>query len=283
MTEQKPNRNVEWSFSFDQIGDSLKRMVGKLGSDDDTAKTETFKTPLTGATRADIKLNLSVGRVNVYALVDSDQLMEANVTYTGEIEFTVSGEAEKVIRLGQKPGFTDFATPFKDAIAKFTNRDDLRWDIGLNPAVPLDLEIDCGVGSSGLNLAGLKLTKVDVDGGVGEIRLTLPVSDQPYKVEVDNGVGGVNVTVPDGAHPVIEMEGGIGGMTISLPEASAARLKATAGLGGISVPSRFRRVSGEDGLGGIGGSSTWETEGYALATQKISVEYSGGVGGLNVR
>lgn len=282
MSEQKPNRSVEWSFSFDQIGDSLKRMVGKLGSDEE-AKTETFKTSLAGTTRAQIKLNLSVGRVNVYALADSDQLIEATVTYTGELEFSVSGEAEKTVRLGQKPGFTDFATPVKDAIAKFTNRDDLRWDIGLNPAVPLEMEIDCGVGSSGLNLTGLNLTKLDVDGGVGEIRLTLPTSPEAYKVEVDNGVGAVNVTVPDGAHPLIEMEGGVGGMTISLPEATAARLKATAGLGGITVPARFRRVSGESGLAGIGASGTWETEGFALATQKISVEYSGGVGGLSVR
>jgi hypothetical protein len=282
MSEQKPNRNVEWSFSFDEIGESLKRMVGKLGSDEE-AKTETFKAPLEGASRAHVKLNLSVGRVNVYALADSDQLIEATVTYTGELEFSVTGETEKVIRLGQKPGFTDFTTPFKDAVAKFTNRDDLRWDIGLNPTVALDLEIDCGLGSSGLNLTGLNLSKVDVDGGVGEIRLTLPVSDQPYGVEVDNGVGGVNLTVPEGAHPRIQMEGGVGGMSLSLPEATAARLKASGGLGGVTVPARFRRVSGEDGLAGIGASGTWETEGFALATQKITVEYSGGIGGLTVR
>jgi hypothetical protein len=282
MTEQKPNRNVEWSFSFDQIGDSLKRMVGKLGSDED-AKTQTFSAPLGSTTRAQIKLNLSVGRVNVYALADSDQLIEANVTHTGELEFSVTGDAEKVIRLGQKPGFTDLTTPVKDAIATFTNRDDLRWDIGLNPAVPLDLEIDCGVGSSGLNLTGLNLSNLEVDGGVGEIRLTLPSAPEPYTVEVDNGIGGMSITVPEGAHPRIKVDGGVGGVNITLPESAAARLKASAGLGGIGVPARFRRVSGEDGFGGIGMSGTWETEGFALAAAQIHISYDGGVGGLSVR
>ncbi len=277
-TEKKPV--VEWSFSFEDLGANISKQLRKMGIGDQEAKTEQFSAPLEDAASAHVELDLTVGQVKVSALPQSENLLEATVTYIGEMEFSVSGQLDKKVHLGQKntgPGFTG---PLKDAVSMVVNRPDLRWDVGLTPRIPLLLNIDAGLGQTDLDLSGIQLAGLELDGGVGEIRLVLPPAEKRYTAEIDCGVGAIRVTVLPGAALNLDVDAGVGSTSIVVPQGAAVRVKAESGLGGIDLPAHFKRVKGGDDF--ITKSGVWETEGYALATQQISIEYSGGVGGLKV-
>jgi hypothetical protein len=279
MTEEpKSKQVVEWSFSFDKVGEQINRALGKLSGDEEV-KSERFSLPLEGTRSARVNLGLSVGTANVRALNGSDNLIQADVKYTGEMEFTYSGEAEKTVRLAQKRG-TSVTAPIKDVIGKFAHHQDLHWEIGLSPSVPVDLDIDGGVGQNILDLTGLKLTAFHMDGGVGETRLTLPATGAAYNAELSSGVGETRITILDGAVVRLRVKGGVGGTIIDLPEGAAARVEVSGGLGGASFPDRFARTKGGDDF--ISKSGTWETAGYSLAAHQVYIQFEGGVGGLKV-
>lgn len=279
MSEQK-KPVVEWSFSFEDLGASISRQFRKLGIGSQEARTEQFSAPLEDAASAQVELDLSVGQVRVSALPPSENLLEAHITCIGEMEFSISGQLDKKIRLGQKTSGPGLAGPLKDAVGIVVNRPDLRWDVGLTPSIPLLLKIDAGVGETNLDLSGLRLAGLELEGGVGDIRLTLPAAEGRYRAEIDSGVGAIRVTILPGTALDLDIDAGIGSTSVIVPPGAAVRVKAESGLGGIDLPAHFRRVKADDDF--ISKSGVWETEGYALAAQQISISYDGGVGGLKV-
>ncbi|MBZ0284374.1 MAG: hypothetical protein K8L97_26785 [Anaerolineae bacterium] len=281
MGEQKPKREVEWSFSFENISESINQQLRKVGiAMDEEVKTGQFKTPLDDAAEAHIDLILSVGTAKVNALVDSENLLDADLTYTGEIEFETAGTTQKRVKLGQKHAEHSISWPIKDAIGKLVNRTELRWNVGISPKIPLSLDIDGGVGESTLDLTGIQLKRISLNNGVGETRLTLPATGEHYKAEVDVGVGSTRVTLLKDATLDLKIKAGVGSVTIQLPTHAAVRIKVESGIGGVSLPAHFKQTkSGNDF---ISKSGTWETEGYALSSQQINIRFDGGIGGLKV-
>ena len=281
MDEQEKKSVVEWSFSFEKLGESINEQIRNIGLADEEVKHEHFSAGLGGAKSANVKLSLSVGRVGVKALVDSDNLIDADVAYTGEMNFEVSGESEKTVRLGQKSHtYHDVAAPIKDVVGKIMNHEELRWDVGLTPTIPLNLDIDCGVGENRLDLSELNITRVKLNGGIGENRLLLPAMDSTYPVKIKSGVGSVKAEVAEGASVRLNIEGGVGAVHVRVPANAAVRVTLSTGLGGASLPSHFRRIKGGNDF--ISQNGVWETEGYALASQQIQIEFKGGVGGFKV-
>jgi len=278
MSEEKQKRVVEWSFSFGDLGDSINQTLRKLGVDEEV-KSAHFSESLGGATSAIVHLDLSTGKMIVRALAESENLIAADVRYIGEMVFNVSGDAEKTVRLGQK-NIPSVLAPFKDLLGKIANHDDLRWEIGLSPNLLLDLNIHGGVGLSKLDLSGLQLKRLNLDSGVGEIQLSLPVMPQSYRVDIDGGVGETTVTIPEGAAIRMQVNGGVGSVKIRLPETAAARIEVQGGIGGAKLPGRFNRV--KSGGDFISANGVWETSGFSLAQSQIFIKFKGGVGGLKV-
>ncbi len=285
MSEQPESKDkktvVEWSFSFDQLSESINRFFSALGGDQEI-KTETFSEPLDGAVAAHIALGRSLGTITVSALQSAETLFEAEVHYLGELEYRVVGDAEKDIYLAQKWNWKEGAIPdqMRSVISQFANRDALRWTVGVSPAVPVKLALESGVGVSRLDLTGLKLTELELEGGVGETFLVLPATGSRYGAKIESGVGSTHVTIQDGAALNLKINAGVGGVTIQIPPDSAVRLEVESGLGGVHVPAHLRRVKGGGDL--IGSSGVWETEGFALHAQQIYIHFKGGVGGLKL-
>jgi hypothetical protein len=276
MSEQQDNKKVvEWSFSFEKVGDSINEQIRKMGIGDEEVKHDHFSAGLEGATSADVDLDLSVGRTTVQALQDSDSLIEADVAYMGEMRFEVSGDKEKKVRLGQKWSGNKAVG---DALGKFVNREELHWEINLTPHIPLNLEINGGVGQNRLDLGGLNLSKLKLNSGVGETYLVLPATGSSYKTKVKSGVGVLRTVITEGAVVNLDIDGGVGSVEVQVPASAAVRVTVSSGLGGVSFPSHFRRVKGSSDF--ISQNGVWETEGFALASQQIRIEYRGGVGGF---
>ncbi|MDX1991663.1 MAG: hypothetical protein SF029_04715 [bacterium] len=280
---------TEWSFSFEKIGDKFGEQFGKMGerfntmfdsiATDEEVKSATYAAGLSGATSALVELDLSIGRTTVQVGTnDAANFFEADLKYVGEINFTVSGETEKVVRLRQKSD-NQIGQAVKRAFKTVTRNADLRWDVRLSPSVPLKLNIEGGVGPAVVDLNGLQLTRLTMEGGVGETTVNLP--EGTYPVSVEGGVGAMHLTIPDNAALRLNIEGGVGATRITVPYKAAVRITVDGNLGGVKMPEHFVRV--KEGNDFVGNSGVWETPGFNMAEKQVVIDFEGGVGSLTVR
>jgi hypothetical protein len=85
------------------------------------------------------------------------------------------------------------------------------WNLQFNNQKPLDLEVKFGAGESHLDLEDLTLRRVEIEMGVGELKMDLrgaPKSD--YSVYVRGGVGEATVYLPANVGIEANVKGGIG-------------------------------------------------------------------------
>lgn len=283
-TQEKPKRKnkarqVEWSFDFANFSEGFNRFMASLAGDEEIHHTS-YRVEKAGVQSARIDLNFSLGKCNVQPLANSDNLFEADITHVGELEYEVEGDAVKVIELKQQDA-KDVGGPIRQGFRAFASRDDLKWEIGLAPNVPLSLDVDGGVGSVHLQLNGLTVSELEVDTGVGRMQIDLPAQAQTYNVDLDSGVGQTTINIPDGADVRLEIDGGVGTTEVNIPPGAAVQLTADTGIGGISVPQEMRRVSGKPDF--MDNSGVWQTEGFELAERRIVIRYDGGVGQFRLR
>ena len=267
-----------WPLILVAIGAWL--LLGR--GDNASVQHDHFSAPVEGATSARVRLDLSVGENVVHSRVEPSTLIDADVTYLGEVRFAVQGDTDKQVNLGQTGGYGAFVNPANWSFFNSNPGKDLRWEIGLNPTVATDLDVNGGVGKSQLDLSSMKLTHLDVTGGLGEVDVTLPASAEKLDARLQVGVGRLDVTIPSGSAVYARVKGGVGETNITTPPDGAVRVVGKNGLGEMNVAARFQRVSGS-GNSGFGQAGTWETPGFDSAAQQIVIEYDGGVGQLRVR
>lgn len=302
MSEEKQKYETEWSFSFANLGESISNTLASLGIGEDAdVKTDSFAESLGDAAGARVVLEPTVGQATITALADSDNLIEADVTYIGEIKFDVKSDGERKVVTLRQQAQPDVLKPIKDALGSFARRDELRWDMRLTPNIPLDLNINSGVTANDFDLSALQLTGLRYNGGTGKTDLKLPTMGEQYSVALNSGTGDLNVMVADGAaidlnanngtgktiiafgsgaNVDAHITGGIGQCVVMVPAGAAVRVKATTGLGKINVPDNFVRVKVEEFVATVG---TWETPNYKTAEHIINIRYEGGIGGFAIK
>jgi len=298
MDENKEkNRKVEWSFSFEKVGDQISDFFKSLGnSSEETIKSGQYSAPLGAATSARVRVDFTVGEATIKPLTTSENLIEADLTYVGEIKFEASGEQEKVVFLSQAAGASEW---FRSAVGWFGSGQRLRWDVALTPKIPLNLELHCGAGRSHFDLSTLQVTGLNIATGAGEITTLLPGGT--YSARISGGVGQSNITVPAGANIDLNISsgagevnldvregvtlnarisGGVGQTNVNVSPDAAVRLEARTGIGSIHA-GRLTRISTSGGdfwdKGGV-----WQSENFDSAERKIVIRFDGGVGELNV-
>lgn len=297
--EKEKHYTVEWSFSFEKLGEQIGDFFKSLGDkSDEEIKHGQFSEPVGDAASARVRIDFSVGETTVQALSTPDNLIEADVTYVGEIELKATGEQEKVVHLSQAAGAAEW---FRSAVGWFGSGQRLRWDIGLTPNIPLNLDLHGGAGRSTLDLSKLQLSGLNIGAGAGEFILQLPSGrynarysggvgrssiSVPSGAEIDlmasSGAGEVNLDIKDGAALNARISGGVGQCNVTIPADAAVRLEARTGIGSINAGGRLQRVSASGGdfwdKGGV-----WQTANYESAERKIVIRFDGGVGAFNIR
>ncbi len=300
MSDEQKRYRTEWSFSFEKLSSDIGDFVKSLGiGDEETVKEGEFSAPIAGATSARVRLDFAVGELIVRPLTNLDNLIEADLTYVGDVNFVVTGETEKVVTLSQKGAPADW---IRNVVGWIGSRGKLRWDVGLATEVPLALEVHGGVGKGRLDLRELHVTEGMIYGGTGEVDITLPARSERYSMQIHTGVGEMDIVIPAGANVDLtvrggagevkieigagasvtaQIEGGVGECKVTLPEGAEARFEAESGIGDLSFPASFARVSGTDEF--MTKRGVWQTVGYDAASTRIDVRYKGGVGELKVR
>ncbi len=257
-------------------------------------KTDIFAEEIGAATSARINLELSSAPTTVSALGDSDDLIEADLTYDGKISFDVRGEQEKTVNLSQRGNWSfSWFDWFDD--------DKLRWDIALSSRLPLELEIDAGSGSSTLDLHRLQLTELKLDVGSGSVRADLPATESRYDAQVDGGSGSCTLNLADGVDVSLQADAGSGSVKIEIGDQSDVNLRLDGGSGSITIDvpndAAVRVDVRDDGSGNVrvlshmertrrgdDDEGTWETPGFDDADYQIEIIVDDlGSGGITVR
>ncbi|MFQ5398927.1 MAG: LiaI-LiaF-like domain-containing protein [Anaerolineae bacterium] len=237
-------------------------------------KTETIEYGANDLQSAFVGINFSLQDVELYALEDSNKLIEGTVSYFGELIFKATRSGSEA-RITLAPGDTNVSF-FLNPTNWVNTTPDQPWHIGLNPEVLIDLRLDMGIGAADLNLAGVTLSRLELDGGVGSVNLTLPGGE--YDVTYDAGVGSVKIWLPESGRQQLDMDGGVGSITFFLPESMEARVEVNGGAGEFHIDHvRFTQVNGSGS-----GDGVWKTAGYDEAENRINLVIDVGTGSVTI-
>ncbi len=214
--------------------------------------TERVEHPLGEITQARVSIDWTSSPGYLSALSNSDNLIEADVAYRGELAFDVDGNSERadVSLDSYLQGISYGSLNFDD--------DNTRWDVKLNTVPLYDLYLDSSSGSYDFDLTDLSVKSIELDTGSGNVRLRFP-SEGTIVGEFDTGSGKVDLIIPDNLEVRIELD---------------------AGSGGFHPGTRFVHVSGDDGDGDNEG--IWQTENYPEAAHTLDLEIDQGSGTIHI-
>jgi hypothetical protein len=129
-----------------------------------------------------------------------------------------------------------------------SNRSD--WTLRFSNQVPLDLSIKFGAGTGRLRLAGMQLSHLSIEGGVGTATVDL---GGDWKQSFDGRISG-----------------GVGTVTLRLPRNVGVNVRATGGLGSVNAPG-FEREG-----------DVYVNSAYGKSPVTITLDVEGGIGTINL-
>jgi hypothetical protein len=202
------------------------------------------KVELTGAESVSVSVTLGVGKLRLAGGAESllDARFEYNIPdWKPVVSYNVEGGR----------GRLTVEQPSRDVGATWPGNVKYDWDLKLNSAVPLELEIDMGAGKSEVDLKGLNLRRFSLEAGVGE--------------------GTVDLSGPRPSDLDATIKAGVGKLALVLPSDVGVRVKAQAGLGHVNA----------DGLKADG--DAWINEAWGKTKTSVRVEVQGGIGEVEMR
>jgi hypothetical protein len=209
-------------------------------------KTETAneKVELAGAESVSVSVTLGVGKLKLAGGADSllDARFEYNIPdWKPVVSYKVEDGRGRLI----------VEQPSRVVGAAWPGSVRYDWDMKLSSGVPMELEIDLGVGKSEVDLRGLNLRRFSLEAGVGE--------------------GSVDLSGPRPSDLDATIKAGVGKLTLLLPADVGVRVKAQAGLGHVNA----------GGLNADG--DAWVNEAWGKTKTSVRVEVQGGIGEVEMR
>lgn len=209
--------------------------------------TETLTEPLHDAASGRITLRPGVARIEISALADSPNLVEGTIEY-GRYSLEATRDVSVV------NGHAEFSLQGRGRSNTFwwpsDNRGE-RWTLRFTPRIPLEFTVQSGVGNVDIDLSSLKVTQLDLSGGVGNTTVTFPAASGTTRASIDSGVGNIRVRIPEGV---------------------GARVRLEKGLGNVNVRNNRLSHSGND----------YVSNNYDTATNKLELDINGGVGNITI-
>lgn len=243
---------------------------GLLGKTDSSNwETREISLGVAGVNSAVMDIEIGPPGADMFALEDSTELIAGTVTYQNEILFEKSGGDQVAVTLAPRNRGVWFWNP-----GQWENVGEAdRWQLGLNPNVPLSLNLTANAGTSELDLSQLLLSDLELDVSAGEMTLFLP--DGSYDVTFSMNAGSTTLTLPQSGRQTIDLEVNAGSVTIELPEGMALRVEVDQSLGSFNTH--------RSGLSRVGNSDVWQTPGYETSSNRVDMMLHISVGSVDVR
>ncbi len=208
-------------------------------------QTRQVRMPVNGIDSADITIDFGSGVNRLYALGDSDQLIDGTINYYGDLVFNASSSNGRAS--------VNLDSRFEGLFFGLMTGEQ-RWDIGLNTRPTYNMNLDFGSGSNDIDLGRFTLS-----GG----RLNV-------------GSGGANVRLPAGNYR-LTIESGSGGVSLRVPRSAGVRVEYERGSGGLNPAPRLQLISGDRNRDGV-----YETADFRSAANQITLIIDGGSGSVNI-
>lgn len=194
-----------------------------------------------GAASVSAQLNVDMGELNIHSM--GGTLLQGDFQYNvpawkPEMVYEVSGD-KGVLRLTQK-----------DSSPSLVNNAKNIWDLRLGEGIPMDLEINLGVGMSVIDLSHIDITGLRVSTGAGDLDLDLRGT---WTHDID-----------------IILKGGVGEITLHLPEDTGVRVDVNSGLGAVNA-------SGLEKNG-----STYTNAAFDESSTRLNIQIDSGAGDVNL-
>ena len=208
---------------------------------DKAITTETSTIEPDGATSARVQIFMGAGELSLEG--GAKNLMESSFSFNAEafrptVSYNVSDGVGKLV--------VSQDTESLPTGLQLVNQ----WTIALNDSIPIELEIETGVGENNLDLSTLNVMKTHVETGVGEVNINM------------NGEWSHDITV--------SVKGGVGAISIKLPKKMGVQVKVTSGLRGVTA----------DGLALNG--DTYTNDSFGESPQALYLQIEAGVGAIEL-
>ncbi len=172
-------------------------------------QTDSQSVELGDAESAVVAIQMGVGKLNVSG--GATNLMDAEFTYNIETWRPIVDYQQRG-RIGE----LQISQPASEINGIPNSNIKYSWEIALNDDVPLEMDIDLGVGESDLNLGGLTLQSLLIDTGVGKATVDLTGDwQQSFDVTINGGVGETIIYLPEGVGLRVAASTGIGSLVIN--------------------------------------------------------------------
>ncbi len=199
-----------------------------------------FGQPLGDIRAANLTLKGDAGTVELYTLpANSSELIK------GDLQ---SPHSNPVFDIDTNDGIADISLKVNNPQGFFWQGGAQNWDVGINPAVPYNIDLDIDAGNYDLRLGDLDLQKLYLNSDATDGSITLP---DHGNVEIDLDAGALELSIPAGA---------------------AARIKVDAQASAVSVDERFQQQ------GSIYTTTNWDD-----AEQKLEITIEADAASLKIR
>lgn len=220
------------------VGQVTNPTVGDL-------RTETQSVALGDAGSVVTNVNFGIGKLDISG--GATDLMDATFNYNvaawkPNVSYSVNANSNEGTLLVESPSQGPINT------GPNVRYD---WDLRFKNDVPMTMKVNVGIGQGNLRFAGLNLSRLEVDNGMGDTTVDL-----------------TGVNVQKSANVLIN--GGVGQVTIILPSDTGVRVTADGGLGNVNA----------SGLTVNGNTYTNST--YGTAPSTINIDVKTGIGNIQL-
>lgn len=166
--------------------------------------------PLKNETRLEASVEFAIGELDIGG-TDSDLfngVFETNVKNWKPIFNRQLVDSKTMLEIKHQDGtFSGFN--------KFNNLTN-KWKLAFNREIPLNLQIESGIGETDIILDSLNLNNFKLESGLGETKVKIGhLYSKDCKIRIDGGIGQIEVDLPDHVGIRLKVEKGIGEIKVN--------------------------------------------------------------------
>ena len=166
--------------------------------------TEAVSIPLDGIQRAKISLQHGAGALKLSSGASAQELAAGD--FVGGVDYDVQRSGDEALVVFNAPSYP---------VSSWTGfSDGLKWDIRLNPAPDLDLNLKTGASESHLNLTELQVSQIQLSTGASAATILMPAQCAFTKARIEGGATSIEIRIPENVAARIQFEGGLVNMKV---------------------------------------------------------------------
>ncbi len=172
-------------------------------------ESETASIELEDASEGRISLHHGAGELRVTGGASEREMLSG--TFDGGLERSIKRVGD---RMDVKLKVPTHGFPFVIAPWIWGPGNRIRWDVEINPQVPITLEVHSGANDARLDLADTQVTSLELHTGASATEVLLPAKVEHARVKVEAGAASVKLRVPEGVAASINVSGGLIGVDV---------------------------------------------------------------------